>query len=217
MRQGGQCPGETARTSARRRWGGHRPVPPTPLLHQPGNPDPEACHRRHHRGLSGGTDGGPGGYPFRRAGEAVRGGRPWTRPAPLVVIAARDDVGLYHIAPALTAADQPDLDVGQCTLDERAGTCVDPYHLRPPLGSWRGLRPVLPMLDRIREVLGRCGPVSSTAISPRFSLPQRGREDDLTFAHDFGPDPAPSWGGVPAGAGVHLHLAKAQAPRQRTR
>ena len=96
--------------------------------------------------------------------------------------------------------------------------------LRPPyarsLGELEGTAACASMLDRIREVPGevRAGVFHSHFSKIQFT-PNGGEKMHLTFAQDdFGPDPPPLMaGGGPPGLESHLHSAKAQAPRQRTR
>ncbi|UQT46768.1 endonuclease IV [Flavonifractor plautii] len=174
-------------TSARRRWRRASACPSTPLLHQPGKPrprEPAKDHRLHYRSLSGGglDGGGPGGHPLRRADEAYAAGGPGHRPA----LPESGDSRLrrcllwtHRPVPRDHGQDQPTGDLDEvlelCTLDERLVPCVDFGHLYArSLGELEGTAACASMLDRIREVLGRCGPVSSTATSPRFSLPPTG-------------------------------------------
>ena len=97
------------------------------------------------------------------------------------VIAACDDAGYGHIAlcpETMGKINQlGDLDevLELCTLDERLYPAWTSATFTPaPWGSWRGLRPARPCWTASGRYWGRCGPVSSTATSPRFSLPPTG-------------------------------------------
>ena len=185
---------------------GIRPVPPRPLLHQPGQPrprEPAKDHRLHHRSLSGGglDGGGPGGHPLRRADEAHAAGGPGHRPA--LPESGDSRLRRRRLSDTSPCAPRPWARSTSWGIWTRCWSCA-PWTsgwypawtsatcTPAPWGSWRGLRPARPCWTASRRCWGRSGPPRFHSHFSKIQFTPNGGEKmppDLRPGRTSGPTP----------------------------